>query len=103
MVPQKASSSMKGGESINTQLQRREYLLKTSQLTAKWVSQFKQLWNDSQLSKIQNESQEKVSQIEESAPAQRQFIHIPANADRESQMRGLQREFCDTAEMFLET
>lgn len=41
LVPSKSSSSMAGGENINKKLQRREYLLSTSQLTAKWITDFK--------------------------------------------------------------
>ena len=44
LVPGKSSSSVQGGENINTKLQRREYLLKTSQLTQKWIQDFKKIW-----------------------------------------------------------
>ena len=53
MVPGKCSSSMAGGENINSKLQRREYLLKTSQLTQKWIQDFKKVWS-SEKSKMFN-------------------------------------------------
>ena len=52
MVPSKGSSSLKAGETINTKIQRRDYLLKQSQLTANWVQDFKSIWNQDQLTQI---------------------------------------------------
>lgn len=45
LVPGLASSSTNGTETLNKKLQRREYLLKTSQLTQRWIQEFKQIWN----------------------------------------------------------
>ena len=44
LVPGKSSSSVQGGENINTKLQRREFLLKTSKLTHKWIQDFRKIW-----------------------------------------------------------
>ncbi len=46
LVPGKTSSSMKAAESINLKLQRRDYLLKQSLITANWVQDFKKNWNN---------------------------------------------------------
>ena len=52
LVPGKPSSSLKAGETINTKIKRRDYLLKQSQLTAEWVQDFRQVWNQEQMNII---------------------------------------------------
>ena len=49
LVPGKSSSSVSAVESINCKLQKREYLLQTCLITAKWIRDFKQIWNTEQL------------------------------------------------------
>ena len=38
-IPDKASSSFKVGENLNTKLQRREFLSRQALITSKWISQ----------------------------------------------------------------
>ena len=38
-VPAKASSSFKGGENINTKIQRRDFLSKQAQITSHWINE----------------------------------------------------------------
>lgn len=38
-VPAKASSSFKGGENINTKIQRRDFLSKQAQITSHWITE----------------------------------------------------------------
>ena len=49
LVPGNASSSMQAGETINTKIQKRDYLLKQSKLAAQWIIDFKKIWNEEQL------------------------------------------------------
>ena len=46
LVPGNASSSMQAGETINTKIQKRDYLLKQSKLAAQWIIDFKKDWNE---------------------------------------------------------
>ena len=48
LVPGNASSSMKAGETINTKIQKRDYLFKQSRLAAQWIIDFKKIWNEQQ-------------------------------------------------------
>ena len=60
MVPAKSSSSLKNTETINTKIQRRNYLFKQAQVACKWVTEFQNEWNEEALLQHDNQKRKRT-------------------------------------------